>query len=157
MSDEKSIIPIVPVVFVLEDKINKIEKKLSESEVLNGGFQKILFKIDYLVDKEDNIEKKWAKLDELLLTPPDGLFYQVKDTQNNINHVNLTLKSHLKKDEELQEKLVETTQKTQENMQSLLNWKKAISRGFWAILVPVLGILGKVILMDLLNIHPGHH
>ena len=95
----------------------EIQKKLSSSAALNGGFDTLLFKIDKIEQSQGNLVTKVDKIHEAIYDPQDGIFSKLSEYRlNNTNEVNevkqkvtelQTWKVHTEKDDMRDDKAVE--------------------------------------------------
>lgn len=54
-----------------------IQKKLESSAALNGGFDRLLYKIDSIEQSQNQIVEKVDKIHEAIYNPDDGLFSRI--------------------------------------------------------------------------------
>lgn len=97
--------------------LTEIQKKLSSSAALNGGFDTLLFKIDKIEQSQGNLVTKVDKIHEAIYDPQDGIFSKLSEYRlNNTNEVNevkqkvtelQTWKVHTEKDDMRDDKAVE--------------------------------------------------
>jgi len=59
------------------DLLQNIRKKLESSAALNGGFDRLLFKIDGIEKSQVEISEKVGKIHEAIYNPDDGLFARI--------------------------------------------------------------------------------
>jgi hypothetical protein len=62
-----------------------INKKLDTSAALNGGFDRLLYKIDGIEQSQSQIVNKVDKIHDAIYDPDDGLFARI--SANKANHV----------------------------------------------------------------------
>jgi len=83
--------------------LHNIHKKLDDSPALNGGFDKLLYKIDGIEKSQIQIVEKVDMIHEAIYHPDDGLFARIaanKATQ------------------------VESTNRVEKNVDDIMAWKK---------------------------------
>lgn len=59
------------------DLLQIIQRKLEKSAALNGGFDKLLYKIDGIENSQSQIVEKVDKIHEAIYHPDDGLFARI--------------------------------------------------------------------------------
>lgn len=79
--------------------LENIAAKLNSSAVLNGGFDRMMISIEHIEEKQKETNDKVNKIHDGLYDPEQGLYARVKAIETNYT-------SHLKKDEEMQAKLL---------------------------------------------------
>ena len=57
--------------------LHNIQQKLEKSAALNGGFDKLLYKIDNIENNQNIIANKVDKIHEAIYDPDDGLFARI--------------------------------------------------------------------------------
>jgi DNA anti-recombination protein RmuC len=57
--------------------LHVIQQKLEKSAALNGGFDKLLFKIDVIENNQVQMSEKVDKIHEAIYHPDDGLFARI--------------------------------------------------------------------------------
>jgi len=71
-----------------QDLLHNIHKKLDNSPALNGGFDRLLYKIDGIEKSKNQIVEKVDKIHEAIYHPDDGLFSRIASTKTaNIESV----------------------------------------------------------------------
>lgn len=162
----------------LQTILEGISVKINSSPVLNGGFDKMLVIVENIKEKQNETSKKVDEIHKGLYEPDTGLYARVKSVENGINHMASDFKEHAEtddknmtgvrnsleklvdKDKDL-EKKVEHTAKLKkiagddlEKLESVIQAKGKAGEWFskiiWAILLAVLGGLGKA-LWDAIN------
>ena len=68
-----------------EDILHNIHQKLDNSPALNGGFDRLLYKIDGIEQSQVQIEGKVDKIHEAIYHPDEGLFARI--ASNKAAHV----------------------------------------------------------------------
>lgn len=63
--------------------LHTIQKKLDASAALNGGFDRLLYKIDGIEKSQAQIVEKVDKIHEAIYHPDDGLFARIASTKAN--------------------------------------------------------------------------
>jgi hypothetical protein len=61
--------------------LQSIQKKLEASAALNGGFDKLLYKIDSIENNQVQIGNKVDKIHEAIYHPDDGIFARINSTK----------------------------------------------------------------------------
>ena len=65
--------------------LQKIQQKIDGAAALNGGFDKLLYKIDGIEKSQSEIVEKVDKIHEAIYHPDDGLFSRI--TSNKIGQI----------------------------------------------------------------------
>jgi hypothetical protein len=76
--------------FLLEDSekqsdalLQNIQQKLDKSAALNGGFDKLLFKIDVIENNQNQMSDKVDKIHDAIYHPDDGLFARINKNKTD--------------------------------------------------------------------------
>jgi len=157
----------------LEQTLGTIEKKLESSKVLNGGFERLMEKINTIEETQSKILNEVNQLKETIYHPDDGLYSRIKSTEKmNLERAHVIDKTlteiKLNRDKDAQDvqelekefsesltsvktdlKKIDTLQPRLEDMEK---WRSNVNKAFWAIIVPLFTLLGKV-LYDLIRTH----
>lgn len=64
-----------------KDLLEKIYSKISNSAVLNGGFDKLVHTVDNIVEKQRESTEKLENISETLFDPENGLYHKVKSIE----------------------------------------------------------------------------
>ena len=67
---------------LLED----IQSKLSSSTIMNGGFERLIEKINKIEITQDKIISDFNEIKEIIYEPEDGIFSKIKDCEIDFNH-----------------------------------------------------------------------
>jgi len=69
--------------------LDEIQRKLSNSSALNGGFDTLLFKIDKIEQSQGQLVNKVDKIHDAIYDPNDGIFSKLSEYKlENTNQVN---------------------------------------------------------------------
>lgn len=126
--------------------LDEIQKKISSSAALNGGFDTLLYKIDKIEQSQGQLVTKVDKIHDAIYDPQEGIFsklseYKLENT-NKINDINQTItefkawkdyrnKEDLKEEEdtdaskkkiEILERSVDSLVKSKQIAWSVLKW-----------------------------------
>ena len=126
--------------------LDEIQKKLSNSSALNGGFDTLLYKIDKIEQSQGQLVNKVDKIHDAIYDPNDGIFSKLSEFKlenaNKIGEISQDLveinewKKHLEKDTDKfdksteinsikvmkLEKNVDTLVKSRNNAWAFLKW-----------------------------------
>lgn len=67
--------------------LDNISQKLENSAALNGGFDRLLYKIDAIETSQGQIVTKVDKIHEAIYHPDDGLFARIASNKNEHNEL----------------------------------------------------------------------
>jgi len=62
--------------------LQNIQQKLDKSAALNGGFDRLLYKIDSIENSQNAIATKVDKIHEAIYNPDEGLFARISTSKN---------------------------------------------------------------------------
>ena len=68
-----------------ERLLQNIQQKLEKSAALNGGFDKLLYKIEGIENSQNQIGTKVDKIHEAIYHPDDGLFARIAANKSEQN------------------------------------------------------------------------
>jgi predicted nucleic acid-binding Zn-ribbon protein len=150
----------------IDDILRDIERKLSSSAALNGGFDRLMLKVDGIEASQTAIEKKVDDLQDSIYDPDKGLYARIKeiDHQNEMQINDLNRKfNEIKVVEEFEEKSRvekdaidklnrELLSKTVNQLDDLIKWKDLVSSFVkWVIGSGAIGAVGKMLYNMLSN------
>jgi len=67
---------------VSQRMLHNIQQKLDRSAALNGGFDRLLYKIDSIENSQNAIATKVDKIHEAIYNPDEGLFARISSSKN---------------------------------------------------------------------------
>jgi hypothetical protein len=68
------------------DLLDEIQRKISSSAALNGGFDTLLFKIDKIEQCQGQIVTKVDKIHDSIYDPSDGIFARISESKIENSH-----------------------------------------------------------------------
>lgn len=66
--------------------LQNIQQKLDKSAALNGGFDRLLYKIDSIENSQNAIATKVDKIHEAIYNPDEGLFARISSSKSEQNN-----------------------------------------------------------------------
>lgn len=145
---------------LLNDSVQRIQEKIDQSKILNGGFDTIMFKIDHIQENQQQTNDKVDKISEALYEPDQGFFSRVKSMEMANKNIEAKMDEHQEKDIALFEDLTKTVKISNEAVQvtkdlqsiagqrleeidSVVKMRKTFDKLFWLILTGTLATIGK--------------
>jgi hypothetical protein len=146
----------------LRDSIEKIQDKLDQSKVLNGGFDTMIYKIDNMQEKQNITSEKVEKIHEALYEPDEGFFARVKTIEHASNVFSSKLEEHQSADIQLFSDIknsIKTSEEVSrfnnevkkvagerlENLEAAIKTNKMFDKLFWLMLTGVGATIAKFI------------
>lgn len=80
------------------DVLDELQKKIMGAPALNGGFDKLLLKVDKIDDNQAQMGAKVDMIHDAIYRPDDGLFARVKDVE--------VVKAHVEKIQDLEKNIL---------------------------------------------------
>ena len=66
----------------IDDILRDIDRKISTSAALNGGFDRLMAKVDSIESSQTAIEKKVDSLQDSIYDPDKGLYARIKEVEH---------------------------------------------------------------------------
>jgi hypothetical protein len=156
----------------LKEMLERIVKKVENSPVLNGGWDKMVVTIDHIKEKQDISSEKMDILHDALYQPDDGFFARVASIEHETIAIKDKIVEHTEADEKFHEtielslkegkpsedtaravnKLQEIAGKDLEELNSVIKIRKTFEKMFWLIAAGTGSVIGKM-LWDILMSH----
>jgi len=110
--------------------LDEIQRKLSNSSALNGGFETLLYKIDKIEQSQGQLVTKVDKIHDAIYDPSDGIFSKLGEYKlenaDKVNEVSQQI-SELQLWKEIKEKEEEKTDVVEgKNKEKLQNLEKSV-------------------------------
>lgn len=145
----------------LKEMLERIAKKVENSPVLNGGWDRMVVTIDHIKEKQDETSDKVDKIHEALYQPDTGFFARVAEIEHDTSSIKTSFEEHTKEDAKFEEKFEEAVNESKpaiqmvkrleaiggenlEEIQSAIKIKKTIDKMFWMIVVGGGSLFAKV-------------
>lgn len=145
-----------------EDQLKKVQDTLDKAAVLNGGFDKVMLKLDHITEKQEETSEKVNKIHDTLYEPDKGFFARVKAIEVSTDSINKKVNEHQEKGEALVEQVEKdeekidshavTTEKLKkiagedlQELASVMKIRKTFDKLFWLVLTGVGTMIGKVV------------
>lgn len=143
--------------------LHDIQQRVENSQVLNGGFETMLYKIDKIEESQGTIVNNVNEINEAIYQPDHGIFSRIASLKSDVDGHNqilqtrletidswLTQSEHDKIDEKREkDSLCEKIQSQQRTIESLERWKANVTSAAKWILTTV-GASAVTITMKLL-------
>ena len=136
--------------------LEQIQKKLSESHVLNGGWDILLARVESMDKRQEEVLSDLLEIKQTIYDPDTGLFARLgevkhahSDAQHDVDQA-LGELTQWKKTEETKTAKIDAALKAIEELKS---WKASITRFVWIVIVPAMGSLFAKIAYDLISTH----
>lgn len=138
--------------------IGKIENKLSHSPALNGGFERLMDKIDVINDRQVATANRVDQIHTALYSPDNGFFARVKSVETGAAAMAKELDEHekeetmfvgefkeVKKHADTTSKLTKIAGEDLSELSSLVKLRNNINRIFSVLVLGAVGEVGKII------------
>lgn len=146
----------------LERTLNHIQEKLKSAHVLNGGFDRLMEKVDSIEGTQEKILGELNTVKATIYDPDTGIYSRIKAVDDRNDERAHAIDKTISEIKVSQEKIAETTknhsdevQKVKElekKVEDLSKWKANANKIVWAVVVPVVTTFGKII-YDFLAAH----
>lgn len=124
--------------------LDEIQKKITSSAALNGGFDTLLYKIDKIEQSQGQLVSKVDKIHDAIYDPQEGIFsklseYKLENT-NKINDINQTItefkiwKDYKNKEEMKEEEDTDTSKKKLDSLERSVDSLVKSKQATWSIL-----------------------
>ncbi len=124
--------------------LNEIQKKLSNSSALNGGFETLLYKIDKIEQSQGQLVNKVDKIHDAIYDPNDGIFSklseyklenaeQLNDMSQEVTELHLW-KENREKEEEKETKKSDIVDKKIDDIEKSVDSLLRNKHNVWAIM-----------------------
>lgn len=124
--------------------LDDIQKKISSSSALNGGFDTLLYKIDKIEQSQGQLVSKVDKIHDAIYDPQEGIFsklneYKLENT-NKINDINQSItefkiwKDYKSKEELKEEEDSDTSKKKIDTLERSVDSLVKSKQTAWSIL-----------------------
>ena len=130
------------------DALEKIDKKINSSSVLNGGFDKLVVDISYIRENQSKTDESLSKINDAIYLPDSGLFSKIEklELKHEAACANLHELTALHKAEsDTQEKEIKKEIELTSRVDSLVQWKESIIKWKWLVITTILGGIVKVV------------
>jgi len=129
--------------------LQQIQKKVSSSPVLSGGFDVLLVKIENIEESQKQIVSTVESIHNAIYSPNDGLFSRISSVnfkvEKNVSDLESWKNSTIKSQDSEKNELKETAKRVDDQQVSILNiegWKKNVnSLGKWLLVAIGGGII----------------
>ena len=128
----------------LDDVIELLEnlnKRVSSSEVFNGGFTKLLYDVEQIKASQNKVQESVEEIKTAMYAPDKGLYARLSFIENNSKEID----SCLSKVEIVEKKINEASME----MIQLILWKKSMSKTIWIIGSVLIGLAVRTVYMGL--------
>lgn len=156
-----------------ETQIKHVQEKLDQASVLNGGFDKVMLKLDYIQEKQEETSGQVNMLVEKLFDPDKGFFSRVREMENTTESLAEKLSEHIGQDKEILATFKEVAEKVEEHddttkqlkiisgedyndLRSAVKISKAFNKLFWLVASGVGAMISKIIWDIYQNTHIVH-
>lgn len=124
--------------------LDEIQKKITSSAALNGGFDTLLYKIDKIEQSQGQLVTKVDKIHDAIYDPQEGIFsklneYKLENT-NKINDINQTItefkiwKDYKSKEELKEEEDTDTSKKKLDSLEKSVDSLVKSKQVTWSVL-----------------------
>jgi uncharacterized protein Yka (UPF0111/DUF47 family) len=154
--------PLKAVIDSLERTLLHIQEKLKSAHVLNGGFDRLMEKVDSIEGTQEKILGELNTVKVTIYDPDTGIYSRIKAVDDRNDERAHAIDKSIAEIKVSQDKLVETTKNHAEEVQKvkdlekkvddLSKWKSNTGKIVWAVVVPVVTTFGKII-YDFLAAH----
>lgn len=145
-----------------EDDLRRVREVLDKAAVLNGGFDKVMLKLDHITEKQEETADKVNKIHDTLYEPDKGFFARVKSIEMTTEAIKNKVNEHEEKGEALVKKVEQdetklttheqTTEKLKklagedlQDLASVMKLRKTFDKLFWLVVTGVGTMIGKII------------
>src|SRR5574337_361683 len=132
-----------------EDDLRRVREVLDKAAVLNGGFDKVMLKLDHITEKQEETADKVNKIHDTLYEPDKGFFARVKSiemtTEAIKNKVNEQDETKLTTHEQTTEKLKKLAGEDLQDLASVMKLRKTFDKLFWLVVTGVGTMIGQII------------
>ena len=161
--------------------LDQINRKVQNSPVLNGGFDKLILTVEYIKEIQDKTANKVENISDALYEPMTGLFSRVQATEaktgsleyqmetaaeactDSVAKIDSVVKGLTAKDDSAQKlqdasdlnRLRRIAGEDLQNLESAIKLQKSFQKLYWAAGLAVLTPLAKFV-WDLIMPHIGH-
>lgn len=152
--------------FNLERTLDQVQQKLGASHVLNGGFDRLMEKVNKIEDTQDKILGEVNSLKSTVYDPDVGIFSRIKAAgESNADKVHILDKAiteiKIKQEEDIKDTVkfeqdIERIDDISDKVDDLVRWKGNLNKIIWAIAVPFATTFGKI-LYDFFAQHVNLH
>lgn len=108
------------------EALEKINRKLNSSSVLNGGFDKLIANVEHIKEKQEETCEKIEKINENLYDPTEGFFAKVSLIESTRRENEKDLMAHFEADEKFQTTIKETLEESRQQTTDLINTKEKL-------------------------------
>lgn len=157
---------LVAVIDRLETVLGSIQEKLKSAHVMNGGFDRLMEKIDTIETTQEKILGEMNGVKATIYDPDTGIYSRIKAVDDrsderihSLDKSISELKSDQKKsDETLQKQALEVdkVKELEKKVDELTKWKANATKMIYAIVVPIATTFGKII-YDFISQHVQLH
>jgi seryl-tRNA synthetase len=160
----------------LKDMLERIVKKVENSPVLNGGWDKMVLTMEHIKEKQDDTSEKVDNIHQALYEPDNGLFARVKTIEHTAEVIEKEVETNARNDEELQKQLQKAADegkpaidmaakmetiagKDLQDLKEAIKVQKTMNKIFWMIAAGSGSLVVKVVydfLAAYLHISGGH-
>lgn len=156
-----------------ETQIRHVQDKLDQASVLNGGFDKVMLKLDHIQEKQEETSGQVNMLVEKLFDPDKGFFSRVREIENATEVLADKFNSHVGQDKEILTTFKEVAEKVDEHddatkqlkiisgedyndLRSAVKISKAFNKLIYLVATGVGAMISKIIWDVYQNLHIVH-
>lgn len=146
----------------LERTLGHIQEKLKSAHVLNGGFDRLMEKVDSIEGTQEKILGELNTVKATIYDPDTGIYSRIKAVDDRGDERGHAFDKSISEIKVAQDKISETTKEhadevekvkdLEKKVEELTKWKATANKIIWAIVVPIVTTFGKII-YDFLAAH----
>ncbi len=150
----------------LERTLGHIQDKLKSAHVLNGGFDRLMEKVESIEGTQEKILGELNTVKATIYDPDTGIYSRIKAVDDRSDERTHALDKAISDLKTEQGKTAEATKKhdvevdkvkeLEKKVEEFTKWKANVTKIIWAIVVPIATTFGKII-YDFLASHVQIH
>lgn len=150
----------------LERTLGHIQEKLKSAHVLNGGFDRLMEKVESIEGTQEKILGELNTVKITIYDPDEGIYSRIKAVDDRSDERAHTLDKSISELKVEHNKTSDTTklhaeevdkiEDLEKKIDELSKWKSNVTKIIWAVLVPIATTFGKII-YDFLAAHVQLH
>jgi hypothetical protein len=138
--------------------LRRVQETLDKAAVLNGGFDRVMIKLDHITQKQEETSQKVNKIHDALYEPDSGFFARVANMEHKTESIDQQLVEHeivdknieegVKKvayHEEVTSKLKKIAGDDLQELNKIIKVRKAFDKMFWLVTAGFATMVAKIV------------